>query len=227
MRGTIRKNNAGRTLLAESTPTQSSKFDTEYDIMTESHKVQPTALRLLGTKRMYSYSDDEWEKNKRVWAMRNAIVARNPKDELALDEYLCAVVGNQFYKMYLHRGLPQHDEIIMKHPLKYIVLDEAAVARWPRVKPHWRRFRRRLCTRCHNSAHLLDPRYLVCSACGVARYCSEECHALDWAQHQKECCGIGGLPGGRAHYEKLISGLGISKEDADRYWEEGKYNDYS
>jgi hypothetical protein len=219
MRGTIRKNNNLRILYAKQG--QGREALAAFDTACESHKVRPTALRLLGTKRMYSYSDDEWEINQRVWAMRTAIVARHPEDEVALDEYLCAVVGNQFFKMYLN--FAEINEDAGAKLRKYMPLHEAAVARWPRVKPHWRRFRRRLCTRCHNHAHLSQPRYLVCSACGVARYCSEECHALDWAQHQKECCGVGGLPGGRAHYERLISGLDISKEDADRYWEESKH----
>ncbi len=151
----------------------------------ERHKVRHSALGLLGTKRMYSYTDDEWEKNQRVWAMRNAIVASHPEDELALDEYLCAVVGNQFFQMGF--GL-SHKNRPFNQTLKYLILDEAAVARWPRVKPHWRRFRRRLCTNCHNHAHLSEPRYLVCSACGVARYCSEACQAADWPTHQGECC---------------------------------------
>ena len=71
--------------------------------------------------------------------------------------------------------------------MKYVLLDEAPVKRWPRVKPHWRRFRRRLCHFCANSAHLSEPRYLVCSGCGVARYCSEVCQAADWRNHQQEC----------------------------------------
>ena len=85
---------------------------------------------------------------------------------------------------------------------------------WSRVKPHWRRFRRRLCTLCHNHAHLSEPRYLVCSGCGVARYCSEECQAADWAtHHQKECCGVGGLRG-RAEFEAVLDELGLSQEEA-------------
>ena len=221
MRGTIRKASGIRVLIDNVKHGRANSMAPgAFAKIIDSHKVSPTALRLLGTKRMYSFSDEEFETNQRAWARRNAIVARHPEDELALDEYLCAVVGNQFFKMGF---APNWRDLPWTQIIKYLVLDEAAVARWPRVKPHWRRFRRRLCTRCHNSAHLLDPRYLVCGACGVARYCSEECHALDWAQHQKECCGIGGLPGGRAHYDKLISGLDISKEDADRLWEESKH----
>ena len=69
----------------------------------------------------------------------------------------------------------------------FVTMFESHVARWPRVRPHWRRFRRRLCHFCANSAHLSEPRYLVCSGCGVARYCSEVCQAADWRNHQQEC----------------------------------------
>ena len=214
MRGTIRKTNGVRAFLAGSITPES------LNMILERHKVRHTALRLFGTKRMYSYTDDEWEKNQRVWAMRNAIVASHPEDELALDEYLCAVVGNQFFQMGF--GL-SHKNRPFNQTLKYLILDEAAVARWPRVKPHWRRFRRRLCTNCHNHAHLSEPRYLVCSACGVARYCSEACQAADWPTHQGECCGVGGLPG-VAEFERLLGEAGISMEEARRhgYGEGGK-----
>ena len=180
MRGTIRKTNGVRAFLAGSITPES------LNMILERHKVRHTALRLFGTKRMYSYTDDEWEKNQRVWAMRNAIVASHPKDELALDEYLCAVVGNQFFKMYLN--FAEINEDAGAKLRKYMPLHEAAVARWPRVKPHWRRFRRRLCTNCRNHRHLSEPRYLVCSGCGVARYCSEAYQAADWPHHQLICC---------------------------------------
>ena len=71
MRGTIRKTNGVRAFLAGSITPES------LNMILERHKVRHTALRLFGTKRMYSYTDDEWEKNQRVWAMRNAIVARH------------------------------------------------------------------------------------------------------------------------------------------------------
>ena len=150
----------------------------------ESHKVQPEALRILGTEREYSYTEAEWTGYRRAWGMRVSIAARHPEDQEALDEYLCAVVGNQFFKMYLSPSTP----ISGKDLMKYVLLDEATVKRWPRVKPHWRRFHRRLCRHCHNSAHLSEPRYLVCSGCGVARYCSEACQAADWPKHQEQCC---------------------------------------
>ena len=211
MRGTITKNNAIRKLFDHVDPEDGALRG--FDTVAESHKVYPAALRLLGTERMYSYTDREWEKNQRVWAMRNAIVAKNPEDEVDLDNYLCVVVGNQFFKMYLPRSTPVSGTELRK----LIVLDEAAVARWSRVKPHWRRFRRRLCTLCHNHAHLSEPRYLVCSGCGVARYCSEECHVADWPQHQEECCG-----GGLAFFKSILAEGGISKEEAEELWEASK-----
>ena len=61
------------------------------------------------------------------------------------------------------------------------------IERWPRVRPHWRRFERRLCHNCSACAHLATPRYQVCSGCGVARYCSLECQRLHWPRHQEEC----------------------------------------
>ena len=41
---------------------------------------------------------------------------------------------------------------------------------------------------------------MVCSGCGVARYCSEECQAADWPHHQHECA--------RIRTEKLHAGFG-------------------
>ena len=35
-----------------------------------------------------------------------------------------------------------------------------------------------------------EPRYMVCSGCGVARYCSEECQRLHWPCHQEECLAV-------------------------------------
>ena len=62
-----------------------------------------------------------------------------------------------------------------------------ALRKWPRVKPHWARIRRRICHCCNEEADLSEPRYLVCSGCGEARYCSEACQRAHWAEHQKEC----------------------------------------
>ena len=107
----------------------------------------------------------------------------NGPDTKDLDEYLCAVIGNQFFKMthYVLDG-GCHDGRFQN-----LDVDERAIRRWPRVRPHWRRFRRRICTRCPKYALLSEPRFLVCSGCGVARYCSESCQVADWPAHQGEC----------------------------------------
>ena len=73
----------------------------------------------------------------------------------------------------------------------YRELNVKAVERWPRVRPHWRRFRRRLCSRCPKFARLSEPRYLVCSGCGAAPYCSEACQIADWSTHQLNCVACG------------------------------------
>ena len=68
-----------------------------------------------------------------------------------------------------------------------------AIKKWPRIRPYWKRVRRRICVRCARQVDrsrqidLSGPRYLVCSGCGDARYCSEACQRADWARHQKEC----------------------------------------
>ena len=61
------------------------------------------------------------------------------------------------------------------------------VGNWPRFRPYWRRVRRRVCAHCAKRADLSEPRYLVCSGCGKARYCSEACQREHWPFHQKEC----------------------------------------
>ena len=166
----------------------------------KSHKVQPLVIELLGTERAYSDSELEWNTYKRAWDQRNALVSADPDDEEALDAYLCAVVGNQFLKMGFGRDAEGWDELTVGKTMKYVVLAPAAVERWPQVKPHWRRFRRRLCHCCQNHAHLSEPRYLVCSGCGVARYCSEACQAAHWFIHQHDCA--------RIRTEKLHAGFG-------------------
>ena len=68
-----------------------------------------------------------------------------------------------------------------------------AIKKWPRIRPYWKRVRRRICVYCARHAYgsrqgdLSAPRYLVCSGCGDARYCSEACQRADWARHQAVC----------------------------------------
>ena len=62
-----------------------------------------------------------------------------------------------------------------------------AIKKWPRVQPYWKRVRRRICACCARQVDLSEPRFLVCSGCGDARYCSEECQRKDWPAHQEKC----------------------------------------
>jgi hypothetical protein len=63
-----------------------------------------------------------------------------------------------------------------------------AIKKWPRVRPYWKRVRRRICFNCAKQVAPSEPCYMVCSGCGDARYCSEECQRRDWrAAHQKVC----------------------------------------
>lgn len=76
-----------------------------------------------------------------------------------------------------------------------------AARRWPSLSPHWRRLRRRICEYCGRRNGLSEPRLWVCSGCGVARYCDEECQAND-SWHHGDCCfnlarewnGVGPMP---------------------------------
>ena len=61
------------------------------------------------------------------------------------------------------------------------------VRRWPRIRPHWHRVRRRICDYCGRRNDLSEPRLWVCAGCGVARYCDETCQAGDFSHHEK-CC---------------------------------------
>ena len=71
-----------------------------------------------------------------------------------------------------------------------------AIKKWPRVRPYWKRVRRRICFNCAKQVAQSEPRYMVCSGCGDARYCSEDCQRRDWRAHQKDC--PAGQPGWNA-----------------------------
>ena len=86
-------------------------------------------------------------------------------------EYLALVV----FPRVASKGVPKAIEALM---------------RWPRLQPHWPRIRRRICDHCKRRVALSEPRYLVCSGCGVARYCSEECQILNWGHHQTCCAAL-------------------------------------
>ena len=85
-----------------------------------------------------------------------------------------------------------------------------AIENWPRFHPYWHRVRRRVCAHCFKRAGLSEPRYLVCSGCGEARYCSEACQRAHWAEHQKKC--PAGL--GESKFERMM--LATFGNDAQR-----------
>ena len=136
-------------------------------------------------QKIYRRAIECYEERTGFWASMDVkvhearITYGNGPDTKDLDEYLCAVIGNQFFKMT--------DYVLPGGDGRFLDVDERAIRRWPRVRPHWRRFRRRICTRCPKYALLSEPRFLVCSGCGVARYCSESCQIADWPAHQGEC----------------------------------------
>ena len=136
-------------------------------------------------QKIYRRAIECYEERTGFWASMDVkvhearITYGNGPDTKDLDEYLCAVIGNQFFKMT--------DYVLPGGDGRFLDVDEKAIRRWSRVRPHWRRFRRRICTRCPKYALLSEPRFLVCSGCGVARYCSESCQIADWPAHQGEC----------------------------------------
>ena len=136
-------------------------------------------------QKIYRRAIECYEERTGFWASMDVkvhearITYGNGPDTKDLDEYLCAVIGNQFFKMT--------DYVLPGGDGRFLDVDERAIRRWSRVRPHWRRFRRRICTRCPKYALLSEPRFLVCSGCGVARYCSESCQIADWPAHQGEC----------------------------------------
>ena len=141
-------------------------------------------------QKIYRRAIECYEERTGFWASMDVKVweARSPYgngcDGKDIDEYICAVVGNQFFHM-THYFLSGKTSKTFNG--RFLAMDERAIRRWPRVKPHWRRFRRRICTRCPKFALLSEPRFLVCSGCGVAYYCSESCQIADWPAHQGEC----------------------------------------
>ena len=136
-------------------------------------------------QKIYRRAIECYEERTGFWASMDVkvhearITYGNGPDTRDLDEYLCAVIGNQFFNMT--------DYVLPGGDGRFLDVDERAIRRWSRVRPHWRRFRRRICTRCPKYALLSEPRFLVCSGCGVARYCSESCQIADWPAHQGEC----------------------------------------
>ena len=157
-------------------------------------------------------SQDEFEGENNIWEARNAM-ALDESDGLALDEYIGTVVGLQFANMIGQMQARVDSRCITSVELKHRHLDLNTIRRWPRVRPHWQRFRRRLCHNCPRYAHLTEPRYMVCSGCGVARYCSEACQAEHWPYHQEECLACQELITRRQRQREILARRGIHTGD--------------
>ena len=147
-------------------------------------KITAALVRKIREARARS-GHDVFEGEEKIWDARNAM-ALDEDDGLSLDQYIGAVVGTQFARMIMFKTIGGN-AIGMSADSQYIRLSLKTVKSWPRVRPHWKRFRRRLCDYCPACAHLAEPRFLVCSGCGIMRYCSEECQREHWPVHQKEC----------------------------------------
>ena len=132
---------------------------------------------------------DAFEREEEIWDARNWM-AFDKTDGLALDEYIGAVVGTQFFQMFVISQVGDKKFIGRTLDDACLRLTLTTVKRWPRIRPHWRRFQRRLCHNCPACAHLGEPRYMVCSGCGIARYCSEKCQREHWPLHQEECLAV-------------------------------------
>ena len=99
----------------------------------------------------------------------------------------------------------EHMSLCVFQYYRYYGLEDALreLRRWPRLRPYWRRIRRRVCDYCGRQNSLSEPRLLVCSGCAVARYCDEECQAADFSHHAERCpvlarrwSGVGTCPSG-------------------------------
>ena len=151
-------------------------------------KITAALVRKIREARARS-GHDVFEGEEKIWDARNAM-ALDEDDGLSLDQYIGAVVGTQFARMIMLRTIGGRSigmDIPEMSGRGILILSLKTVERWPRVRPHWRRFERRLCHNCSACAHLATPRYQVCSGCGVARYCSLQCQREHWPRHQEEC----------------------------------------
>ena len=145
---------------------------------------------------------DAFEREEEIWDARNWM-AFDKNDGLALDEYIGAVVGTQFARMIV---ISQVGGKVIGRTLDDACLNlrMTTIKRWPRIRPHWRRFQRRLCHNCPACAHLGEPRYMVCSGCGMARYCSEKCQREHWPWHQEVCLAIQAERRKKEEFERQI-----------------------
>ena len=149
-------------------------------------KVSDMLVREIREARAHS-GHDAFEGEKEIWDARDAM-ALDEMDGWALDQYIGTVVGMQFYRMMMIKRIGGGRKAIGRTmDTACLRLRLTTIKRWPRLRPHWRRFQRRLCDNCPACAHLGEPRYMVCSGCGIARYCSEECQREHWPFHQAAC----------------------------------------
>jgi hypothetical protein len=83
----------------------------------------------------------------------------------------------------------EYYKLVVVDKLQYEGLKGAlkAIEKWPRIRPYWKRVRRRICANCYVQADLSQPRLWVCGGCGIARYCSAGCQREHWGFHQKIC----------------------------------------
>ena len=152
-------------------------------------KVSGALVTYIREARAHS-GHDAFEGEKEIWDARDAM-ALDESDGCALDQYIGTVVGMQFYRMMMIKRIGRGRKAIGRTmDTACLRLRVTTIKRWPRLRPHWRRFQRRLCDNCPACAHLGEPRYMVCSGCGVARYCSEECQRAHWPCHQEECLAV-------------------------------------
>ena len=138
-------------------------------------------------RRSYEYvsaDDFDWETGTRI-ANGRVISSDDYREITRVSNEVGLAPTDGYYKIVLPRLATEG----MKGALK-------AIKKWPRVRPHWKRVRRRICFNCAKQVAQSEPRYMVCSGCGDARYCSEDCQRRDWRAHQKVC--PAGQPGWNA-----------------------------
>ncbi len=133
----------------------------------------------VAARRSYEFvSEDgfDWETGTRI-ANGRVISSDDYREITRVSNEVGLAPTDAYYKIVLPRLATEG----VKGALK-------AIKKWPRVRPYWKRVRRRICFNCAKQVAPSEPRYMVCSGCGDARYCSEECQRRDWrAAHQKVC----------------------------------------
>ena len=148
----------------------------------------PAHWDIYGDHAELLYDETESLKNSRALALESDTSA-------TMDEYYAEVDAMNEYAFLVVCQKYHTDGRTREVMLRWL-------RRWPKFRPYWRRLRRRVCDYCGKQNDLSEPRFLVCSGCGVARYCGKECQADDFSHHEK-CCpllaqrwsGVGTVPG--------------------------------